>query len=79
MVNYYDDVQYIDKRYDCVDCYCIPRGTDEIRFYNYDDELIGSIFPDDMQSAINELEHGADPILDGWEDGCGQTLSPEGW
>ena len=57
-------VEYYLVNCDCVE---VTRGG----------ELLGtiSINPGDWE----EIENGADPISDGWEDGIGNIVCAEGW
>ena len=49
------------------DCVEVTRGCD----------FLGRIYinPGDWE----KIENGADPIAEGWEDGIGNCLNPEGW
>lgn len=59
--------------------YATITSYETIQFYNNNNERLGCVVTDDMASCIYELEHGADPIKDKWEDGTGQTLTLDGW
>jgi hypothetical protein len=46
------------------------------------DEFLGVVYPDtieSMQSCIDDLNAGIDPISGGWEDGCGNACTIDGW
>lgn len=46
------------------------------------DEYLGDIYPDsitDMLECIAALDAGDDPIFCGWEDGCGNSCTADGW
>jgi hypothetical protein len=50
--------------------------------YKKSGELLGTINPasiEDMQAIINDLNSGACPVVDAWEDGNGNTCTLEGW
>lgn len=59
--------------------YNIYQETDLLRFENKDNEVIGYVTINEDENAIKELNNGADPILDGWEDGNGNEVKIEGW
>lgn len=43
---------------------------------------LGSVYPatlEDMAAIIADLEAGVDPFDEGWEDGRGNSLTPDGW
>lgn len=42
-----------------------------------DDQLISTIYPDCVEasdSIRNDLDNGACPVCERWEDGCGNTI-----
>ncbi len=44
--------------------------------------FLGGIYPDDianMESCIKDLDSGKDPVTDGWDDGCGNGCTEDGW
>lgn len=46
------------------------------------EKYLGIIYPgsiEDMESCIEELDNGNDPISDGWEDGMGNSCTIDGW
>lgn len=59
--------------------------------YNYDlhclkvykgESYLGTVYPgtiEDMHECMKCLDNGDDPITDGWEDGCGNPCTLEGW
>lgn len=59
--------------------------------YNYDlhclkvynlNEYLGTIYPntiEDMELCFKELDAWNDPITSGWEDGCGNFCTLDGW
>lgn len=65
--------------------------TVEEENYNYDlhcfsvfcnGEKLGVVYPDDipaMDSCINSLDSGNDPITGSWEDGMGNSCTLDGW
>lgn len=51
------------------------------RVYN-GEEYLGTVYPDSIESVnscINDLDNGKDPITFGWEDGCGNSCVIDGW
>lgn len=45
-------------------------------------EYLGTVYPGDienMQYCFKLLDSGKDPISDGWEDGCGNACTLDGW
>ena len=43
---------------------------------------LGYIYPEDcfmMESCMESLDCGEDPISGGWEDGCGNSCTMDGW
>lgn len=56
-------------------------GLHCFKVYN-EENYLGTVYPDsieDMEYCINSLDNGQDPISDGWEDGCGNSCTLEGW
>jgi hypothetical protein len=50
--------------------------------YNHGGAMIGTINPDSvevMEVLIADLDNGACPVADSWEDGNGNTCSVNGW
>lgn len=50
--------------------------------YSPNEKLLGIINPDsveDMHRIIGDLNKGACPVTDRWEDGNGNTCTIEGW
>lgn len=66
-----------------IEVYEIDHDADLHAFSVYNgDEKLGTIYPnelDDMNACIEALNAGSNPIEDGWEDGCGNTCSLDGW
>ncbi|WP_270324988.1 hypothetical protein [[Eubacterium] hominis] len=73
----FDD--YDGKKYSFEGYYAVISNYEKINFYNDNDEYLGNVITDDMESCIRDLENGANPIEDQWEDGAGTTLRIEGW
>lgn len=59
--------------------YTVYEETDVLRFENNEGEVIGYVGNIHENNLIEDLNNGADPITDGWEDGVGNTISIEGW
>ena len=52
-----------------------------LKVYN-GEEYLGTIYPsaiDDMENCFEYLDNGDDPITFGWEDGCGNFCTLDGW
>lgn len=50
--------------------------------YIMGEKYLGTVYPDtieDMESCINDLDNGDNPITNGWEDGCGNSCTFDGW
>ena len=62
------------------DNYVVYKETDVLRFENKDGDVLGYVAFDDGGAAVtDDLNNGADPIADGWEDGIGNTITLDGW
>ena len=60
--------------------YTVYKETDVLRFENNKGDILGYVsFDDGGEELINELNDGANPIEEGWEDGIGNTISLNGW
>lgn len=60
--------------------YTIHEETDQFRFENEEGEVLGYVSYNEMyDELVQDLENGANPIEDGWEDGVGNTISINGW
>lgn len=60
--------------------YVVYKETDLLRFETLEGDILGYVmFDDGGEELIKELNNGADPIAEGWEDGLGNTISLEGW
>lgn len=62
--------------------YDVFEETDLLRFENTEHEVIGYVqinLDEPYLTVIEELNRGADPIADGWEDGIGNTIGMNGW
>lgn len=59
--------------------YTVYEETDVLRFENNDGEVIGYVGNIHENDLIEDLNNGADPIADGWEDGVGNTINIDGW
>lgn len=70
---------YVNNVYQFDDYYCVPVSCEVIDFYYKDGNYLGCMVTDNMQSCINDLEHGVDPINNSWENGAGTTLILDGW
>lgn len=58
------------------------KGNYEFTFRDTNDDEIGVVVVDeenDYKDMIRALNDGADPIVEGWEDGGGNTLNINGW
>ena len=60
--------------------YTVYKETDLLRFEDLEGNVLGYVaFNDGGEELTNELDNGADPIAEGWEDGVGNVISLEGW
>jgi len=60
--------------------YTVFKETDLLRFEDLEGNLLGYVsFNDGGEELTKELDNGADPIAEGWEDGIGNTISLDGW
>lgn len=60
--------------------YDVYEEMDLLRFEDKAGELLGYVaFNGNKEEMIAEMDEGADPIADGWEDGIGNTINIEGW
>lgn len=59
--------------------YTVTEETDVLRFENKEGDIIGYVGNIHENNLIEDLDNGADPIADGWEDGVGNTISIDGW
>lgn len=89
---YHKSVTYISEDY-CSDTFeCYTYEEDEITFYDFlidedsqviiclkNGEEIGNINCSGCPEAIEDLRNGSNPILDAWEDGMGNSCTPDGW
>lgn len=50
-----------------------------LKFESTNGTVIGHITNVKENDLINELDKGANPIKDGWEDGAGNTINIDGW
>lgn len=58
--------------------YTVYDEGDVLRFENNNGDIIGYV--SNHEGDLNEdLNNGADPIQDGWEDGVGNTINIDGW
>lgn len=60
------------------DNYTVYDEGDVLRFENNDGDVIGYV-TNHEGDLIDDLNNGADPIEDGWEDGVGNTIDMDGW
>jgi len=56
---------------------CIRMDRNVAECYDLNDDLLGTISLN--SEDCDKLIAGADPIEDGWEDGCGSSCSLDGW
>ncbi|HBR30468.1 MAG TPA: hypothetical protein DD733_00135 [Clostridiales bacterium] len=73
----------------CNRCLCTVQQYDGsiddfIRFFvkNKDGDIMGNLYRPDINDTVRIMElldNGACPVCDGWEDGLGNTCSPQGW
>lgn len=52
-----------------------------LKVYN-NNKYLGTVYPqtiENMESCFKDLEAGIDPISGGWEDGCGNSCTLDGW
>ena len=71
--NFENGVEVYESEYN-FDLHCF-------KVYN-EEKYLGTIYPstiEDMESCATSLNNGDDPISAGWEDGCGNSCSLEGW
>lgn len=60
--------------------YTIFAETDVFRFEDLEGNVIGYVaYNGNYDEMAEDLENGANPIEDGWEDGIGNTLDISGW
>lgn len=60
--------------------YTVFKETDLLRFEDEKGDILGYVaFDDGGEELVKELDNGADPIAEGWEDGIGNTINIEGW
>ncbi len=59
--------------------YTVYEETDVLRFEDNEGEVLGYVSNHYDDGLVEDLNNGADPIADGWEDGIGNTISIEGW
>ena len=66
-------IEVYEKGYDYdLSCFAVWDG----------DRYLGSVYPaniEDMQFCIAALDSGEDPISGGWDDGCMNPCTIEGW
>lgn len=66
-----------------IEVYEKPLDFDLHGFAVYDgDRFLGFVSPSsiaDMDNCIALLDAGRDPITDGWDDGCGNPCTLDGW
>lgn len=71
--NFENGISVVECDFD-FDLYCFEVYNGE--------KYLGTIYPDSiesMKSCIADLENGKDPITNGWEDGCGNACTLDGW
>lgn len=71
--NFENGINVWESEYD-YDLHCF-------KVYN-GDKYLGTIYPstiEDMESCIEDLDNGDDPISCNWEDGCGNGCTLDGW
>lgn len=59
--------------------YSVSVEDDVLRFELSDGTIIGYVSNVESNELITELNNGADPIAEGWEDGVGNTIQIWGW
>lgn len=60
--------------------YSVHDEQEVLRFENNEGDTIGYVaLHDHRDQLIDDLNNGANPIADGWEDGSGNTIDIEGW
>lgn len=60
--------------------YTVIEEIDVLRFENNEGDVVGYVSIDgNADELADELDNGANPIEDGWEDGIGNTLDIDGW
>lgn len=68
---------------DGIEVYEVDFDGDLHNFNVYNgDDFLGTVYPAsvaDMNTCIKDLNEGSNPIVDGWEDGNGNTCTLEGW
>lgn len=59
-----------------------PQTNDCTMSVYLKDKYLGSIIAadrDDFDGLLDDLENGSNPVVDGWEDGIGNSCSYDGW
>lgn len=59
--------------------YTVYLESDVLRFENNDGDVLGYVGNIEENDLIEDLNNGADPIADLWEDGVGNTINIDGW
>ncbi|HLR58937.1 MAG TPA: helix-turn-helix domain-containing protein [Pseudogracilibacillus sp.] len=59
--------------------YNVFEESDTLRFEDKEGEVLGYVSINEDENQVEELNLGADPISDGWEDGIGNVIGLDGW
>ena len=71
--NFKNGIRVVETEYD--------YDLHSLKVYN-GEEYLGTVYPadiEDMTKCFAVLDAGNDPISNGWEDGCGNTCTLDGW
>lgn len=81
LYNYYlEEMEKMEKTTWEFEGYKVHDEQEVLRFDNNEGDTIGYVaLHDHRDQLIDDLNNGADPIADGWEDGLGNTIDIEGW
>lgn len=59
--------------------YTVYEESEVLKFEDKEGNLLGYVSNIHEYNLIDELDNGADPIADGWEDGVGNIIGMDGW
>lgn len=59
--------------------YTVYEESEVLRFEDSEGNLLGYVSNIHENGLIEDLDGGADPIADGWEDGLGNVVGLGGW
>lgn len=75
--NFFQDNRYLHTWF--FEGYTVFEQEEKIRFEKDSGKVLGYILKEDADNPEDDLDKGAEPIEDGWEDGVGNTISMDGW